>query len=399
MPLFAYKGVDANSKTVSGTIDAESDRAARAKLRRLRIYPTKISESGTVGGKQRRFFQRVKVEDVAGMSRQMAVLLNAGIPLVDSLQATTEQTENPTVRKTMSEIKEKVEEGARLADCMVNYPKVFDPIFIHMVRAGEASGQLDTVFLRLADYKEAQADLKAKVKSALMYPVIMMIVALCMLAFLFTQVVPKIVVALEKQKAAIPTLTRIVMGITYLVQNYWYLLLIVAAVIYFFMRSWKNSPKGRRKLDDWALSLPIFGELNLKIAVARFARTLSTLLSSGVQLLPGLDIVKNVMDNKILEEIVTSVMMSVKEGESLAEPLKRSHKFPPMFLHMVSVGEKTGQLEAMLEKVADNYDKEVDNFVKGLTSILTPVLLLVLGGAIALVVFSVLLPIFQMTAG
>ena len=261
MPVFNYKGVDANSKAVSGTVDADSEKGARGKLRKLRIYPTKVNLQGGSGSSGRKLFQTVKVEDVANMCRQMSVLLNANIPLIDTLEAGADQSENPIIRKALSEIKEKVSEGARLGDCMVSYPKVFDGLFVHMVRAGEISGQLDVVFNRLADYKESQADLKSKVKSAMMYPVIMMIVAVLMLAFLFTQVVPKIIVALEKQKAAIPPLTKFVMGVTYVVQNYWYVIIIAAFLIFTLFKAWKKSDSGGRKLDEWALKAPILGPL------------------------------------------------------------------------------------------------------------------------------------------
>jgi general secretion pathway protein F len=398
MPVFEYKGVDTQSKNVSGTVDADSEKNARAKLRRQKIFPTKLVPEGSSSSlKNIKLFQKVKVEDIATMSRQLAVLLNAKIPLIDSLEAIIDQVENPIIRKALSEIKEKVSEGARLGDCMQSYPKVFDNIYIHMVSAGEASGSLDVVLDRLADYKEGQADLKSKVKSAMMYPLIMTLVSIAMLAYLFTNVVPEITAVIVKQKITLPLPTRIVMGITYVLQNYWFITFIVFALVAFIVWRWIKSPKGQLKIDEWALKAPLFGALNLKIAVARFSRTLSTLLNSGVQLLPGLEIVKNVMDNKILEDVVSEVMVSVKEGESLAEPLKRSGKFPSMFLHMVRVGEKTGMLESMLERVANSYDKEVSDYVDGMTSIMTPIMLVVMGGVIGFIVFAVLMPILQLT--
>lgn len=398
MPIFEYKGVDAHSKSVNGTVDAESEKAARVKLRKQKIFPTKlVLESSGSSFKQVRLFQRVKIEEVAAMSRQLAVLLNAKIPLIDALAATLDQIDNPIIRKALSDIKEKVSEGARLGDCMQAYPKVFDNIYLYMVKAGESSGALDVVLNRLADFKESQADLKSKVKSAMMYPVIMVIVTFGMLGFLFTSVVPKITEVIEKQHAVLPLPTQIIMKITYVVQNFWFLVIPLIGLCFLGFWSWKNSPKGKAKVDEWSLKMPLFGALNMKIAVARFSRTLSTLLNSGVQLLPGLDIVKKVMDNVVLEKIIQDVMISVKEGESLAEPLKRSRRFPSMFLHMVSVGEKTGMLEDMLERVADSYDKEVDSYVKGLTSIMTPLLLVIMGGVIGFIVFAILMPILQLT--
>ncbi len=396
MPLYEYKGLDVNSKNVSGSVEAESEKVARAKLRKQRIYPTKISLSGSKKSGSK-FFQSVKVEEIASMTRQLAILLDAKLPLVDALNATLDQIENPLIRKAMTEIKDKVNEGARLADCMQHYPKVFDNIFIHMVRAGEASGALDLVLLRLADFKESQANLKSTIKSAMYYPVIMLVVAVGMLSYLFTSVVPKIAETIAKRNAVLPTPTKIVMSITYAFQEYGLIILVLFAMAVVGFRYWAKTPKGQEALDDFSLRMPVFGELNVKVSVARFARTLSTLLNSGVQLLPGLDIVKNVLDNVVLSKIVDDVMISVKEGESLVEPLRRSGRFPTLFLHMVAVGEKTGQLEAMLERVASTYNNEIDTYVKGMTSLLTPVMLIFMGGAVGFIVFAVLMPILEMS--
>ncbi|MBU0505058.1 MAG: type II secretion system F family protein [bacterium] len=395
MPLFEYKGVDAKSKNVSGTVDAESEKAARAKLRRQKIFPTKISQQGK-GIKEIRLFKGVKVEEIANMTRQLSVLLNANIPLIEALEATIDQVENPEIRKALTDIKGKVSEGSRMGDCLAAYPKVFDNIYIYMVKAGESSGSLDVVLDRLALFKEGQADLKQNIQSAMIYPALMIFVSFGMLLYLFTSVVPKITSMLIKQKAALPLPTQIVMGITDAILNYWYFVGAGLIIFVLWFLSWKGSVKGRERIDKWRLTAPIIGGLSIKIAVSRFARTLSTLLDSGVQLLPGLEIVKNVLDNVVLAKVIENVMANVKEGESLADPLSRSGYFPAMFLHMIKVGEKTGQLEKMLEKVAANYDKEVDTYVKGLTSMLTPVMLIFMGGMIGLIVAAVLLPILEM---
>lgn len=398
MPVFEYKGVDANSKNVSGVIDAESEKAARAKLRKQRIFPTKITqEGGKSGQKGAKLFQTVTVEEIASMTRQLSVLLGAQIPLIDSLAATLDQVENPIIRKALTETKDKVTEGARLGDCMQAYPKVFDNIYVFMVKAGEASGALDVVLKRLADFKEAQAEMKAKIKSAMTYPVIMAIVATGMLGYIFTSVVPKITAVFQKQKAVLPVPTQVIINITYVIQNYWWLVIICGVGIFFATRAYARTKRGRERLDEFKLKAPVFGDLNRKVAVARFSRTLSTLLNSGVQLLPGLDIVRNVMDNIVLSKIIESTMVSVKEGESLADPLRRSGKFPTLFIHMVTVGEKTGMLEQMLEKVADTYDTEVDHAIDAMTSLLTPIMLVVMGGAIGFIVFAVMMPILQLT--
>lgn len=398
MAVFEYKGVDAKSKAVSGVIEADSEKAARIKLRKMRIFPTKVVPEGSGGGfKSIKLFQSVKVEEIATMCRQLSVLLNAKIPLIDSLAAVTDQVENPLIKKALTDIKGKVAEGARLGDCLESYPDVFDAIFIHMVKAGEASGALDTVFDRLAGFKEAAADLKAKIKSAMMYPIIMVLVSFGMLGYLFTSVVPKIASVIAKQNAVLPLPTQIVLGITEIIEGYWFICLLAFIGLVMLFLSWKRSASGRARLDEVSLKLPVFGQLNMKIAVSRFSRTLGTLLNNGVQLLQALDIVKNVMDNTVLAKIIDDVVVNVREGESLSEPLKRSGRFPSMFLHMIAVGEKTGQLENMLEKVAENYDKEVDAYVAGMTSLLTPVMLVFMGGAVGFIVFAVLMPILQLT--
>lgn len=397
MPVFTYKGVDAASKNVSGVIDAESEKAARAKLRKMRVFPTKVALEGGSSKKSSKFFQTVTVEEIASMTRQLAVLINASIPLIDALSATLDQVENPIIRTAMTEIKDKVTEGARLGDCMAAYPKVFDNIYIFMVKAGEASGALDVVLQRLADFKEAQAEMKAKIKSAMTYPVIMAIVATGMLGYIFTGVVPKITAVFQKQKAVLPMPTQIIIQITYVIQNYWWLVAIIGVGLFFAFRSYARSKNGRARIDDLKLKIPVFGDLNRKVAVARFSRTLSTLLNSGVQLLQGLDIVRNVMDNVVLSKVIEATMVSVKEGESLADPLRRSGRFPTLFIHMVTVGEKTGQLEQMLQKVADTFDTEVDHSIDAMTALLTPVMLVVMGGAIGFIVFAVMMPILQLT--
>lgn len=396
MPLYQYKGIDSAGKKASGTVDAESEKAARAKLRKLRIFPTAvISEGGGTGMHLTRMSGKVRVTDIANMTRQLAVLLNASIPLIDTLAAAQDQVENPKIRKAMAEIKEKVSGGARLADCMQSYPDVFDNIFVYMVKAGEASGSLDVVFNRLAEFKEKQAELGAKIKGAMMYPVIMFTVAVAMIGFLFTNVVPKITKLFEKQKAALPLPTEIVMGMTAFVNDYWYVVLAGMALAWFALQSWKRTARGREKIDEWKLKMPIFGELNRKVAVARLARTLSTLLNSGVQLLAGLEIVKNVMDNVVLARVIDETIVAVKEGEPLVTPLKRSGKFPTLFLQMIMVGEKTGMLEQMLEKVANTFDTEVDHYIGDMMSMITPIMLVFMGLAIGFIVMAVLMPILE----
>ena len=323
--------------------------------------------------------------------------MGANIPLVDALSALADQIENPLLKKSISQIKDKVTGGARLADAMKAFPKVYSDLYIHMIRAGEASGALEAVLERLADFTEYQAMLKSKVMGAMMYPIIMSGVGMSLMLYLLISVVPKIVSIFEDAEAVLPLPTRILMAVSSFAQNYWYLIILGMILAGYFIRRYIKTPAGRMRLDRLSLKAPIFGELFRKIALSRFSRTLSTLLRSGVQLLQALDIVKNVVNNKVLAEVIDNTQHSVKEGESIAEPLKRSGQFPPMVVHMITVGEKTGALETMLEKVADTFDTEVDTTVNTMTTLLEPLMILVMGGVVSFIVLSILLPILKMS--
>lgn len=404
MPAYQYKGIDAKGKPVSGIVDAENDRAARLKLRRTGIFTTEIYPEGakkgfSISGKISSipYFQRVKTAELAHMTRQLATLLAANIPLVEALTALGEQVANPLLKKAIPQIKDKVVEGRRLHDAMRAYPDIFNDLYIYMIQAGESSGALEQVLSRLADFTEYQAELKSKVTGAMMYPVIMSLVGSSLMLYLLISVVPKIVTIFQDAKAILPLPTRILMAVSSFAQGYWWLLLILAVFGGWFLRRYIKTVAGRTRLDRLSLSAPVFGELFRKIAISRFSRTLGTLLRSGVQLLPALDIVKNVVNNRVLSEAIDATQGSVREGESIAEPLRRSGQFPPMVIHMIAVGEKTGALENMLEKVADSYDAEVNTTVGNLTTLLEPLMILIMGGVVSFIVLSILLPILKMS--
>ena len=404
MPSYQYKGIDAKGKPVSGLVDAENDRAGRLKLRRTGVFTTEIYPEGSKKGfsiaariSSIPALQRVKTAELAHMTRQLATLLAANIPLVEALTALGEQVENPLLKKAIPQIKEKVVEGRRLHDAMSAYPAIFNDLYIYMIQAGETSGALEQVLARLADFTEYQAELKSKVTGAMMYPVIMSLVGSALMLYLLISVVPKIVSIFKDAKAILPLPTRILMAVSGFAQGYWWLLLILAVVGGFFFRRYAKTVEGRTRLDRLSLSAPIFGPLFRKIAISRFSRTLGTLLRSGVQLIPALDIVKHVVNNRVLSGAIEATQGSVREGESIAEPLRRSGQFPPMVIHMISVGEKTGALESMLEKVADSYDNEVNTTVANLTTLLEPLMILVMGGVVSFIVLSILLPILKMS--
>lgn len=404
MPVFEYKGMDSQGKPVRGIIDAENERAGRLKLRRSSIYPTSIvlegGRKGSLLSKDVKGFtigSPVKTGELAHMTRQLATLLGANIPLVDALGALQDQLDNPHLKKSISQIKDKVVEGKRLSDSMRPFPKIYTDLYISMIAAGETSGALEQVLARLAEFTEYQAFLKSKIMSALMYPIIMAVMGVSLMTYLLVSVVPKIVSIFEQSDAVLPLPTRILIGISNFAQGYWYLVLLVAAIAGWFLRRYFKTPGGRRRLDSWSLKAPVFGPLFRKIALSRFSRTLSTLLQSGVQLLPALDIVKNVVNNKVLSESIDQTKDSVREGESIAEPLRRSRQFPPMVIHMIAVGEKTGALETMLQKISESYDTEVGTTVTNLTTALEPLMIVVMGGAVTFIVLSILLPILRMS--
>jgi general secretion pathway protein F len=401
MPVFAYKALDQSGRSVEGLKEADSPRTLRTVLRRDGLFLTDVT-----GEKQARAASpevnvrrwvggRVKADDVAVATRQLAVLVNAGIPLVEALTALVEQVEHERLKRVLSAVKQRVNEGSSLAEALAQHPKAFSSLYVNMIRAGESSGALDVVLFRLADFTESQARLKAKVLGTLTYPAAMMIIGAVIMGILFTVVIPKITKVFEDTKVVLPWTTRYLIGFSTFVHDWWWALgLLVAAAVYVFLR-WRRTPVGRARWDIWVLDAPIFGPLVRQVAVARFSRTLATLLKSGVPLLTALDIVRNIVGNTRLAAVIEEARESIKEGESIAAPLKRSGEFPPLVYHMIAIGEKSGELEEMLGNVANAYDSQVETKIAALTSLLEPVMIVVMGVAVAFIVFSILMPILQ----
>ena len=404
MSVFEYSGVDQKRKKVSGIIDADNVKTARLRLRRMGIYPEKVTLEG--GSKKRislrteidfsKYFQRIKTQDIAVMTRQISTLLNAGIPLVDSLTAVIDQVDNVRLRKIVTEVREKVTEGTKLSDSLRHYPKIFNNLFVNMVNAGENSGTLDIVMLRLADFTESQSALRSKIIGAMIYPIIMSIVGFALMAMLLTFVVPKVTAIFEGMDATLPLPTRVLIAVSNGLISYWYVVVLVIPLIIYGVRRWINTPKGREWYDTKILRMPIFGNLIRLVAISRFSRTLSTLLSSGVPLLTSMDIVSNIITNVKICKAIRDTRTSVQEGASVAEPLRKSGEFPPIVTHMIAIGERTGDLEKMLERVANSYDTQVSNTVSTLTTLLEPIMILVMAGVVSFIVMSILLPILQL---
>jgi general secretion pathway protein F len=401
--VFEFRGIEsASGKSVKGFRDAENPKGLRAMLRREGILLTQATEESARVAREKKnvdlfaFFRRPSASDVAVMTRQLATLVRAGVPLVDSIQALTEQVENEQLVRILTSVRESLNEGTSFAKSLEAHPKIFQSLYVNMVAAGEASGTLEAVLERLADFMEGQARLKGKVMGALAYPVLMAVIGTGLVAFLMVAVVPKVTSVFDSLGQALPWYTALLITVSNIVSGYWWLIIGGIALAIYLFRRWKRTPAGKMRWDTFRLRAPLFGRLTLLVAVARFARTLSTLLSSGVQLLPAMEIGRHVLENARLETVIGEAIGSIRGGESIAEPLKRSKAFPPMVTHMIAVGEKTGQLESMLENVSRSYEADVETRVTALTSLLEPIMIVLLGGMVGFIAMAILMPLIQM---
>lgn len=407
MPVYAYKGMDSAGKSTSGTREAESPKAIKQLLRRDGIFLTELKESGPRAKKKangasnfqvKLFSEKVSTEDLAVSTRQLSTLVGAGISLVESLTALIDQVENQTLKGVWAAVKQRVNEGAPLAEALAEHPKVFTGLYISMVRAGETSGALDVVLDRLADFTESQAELRSKLVGTLVYPVIMLLMALGVTSMLFVFVIPKITKIFESQKMALPLPTKFLIFVSKVMIDYWLVIALVLGLVIYFGRKYIRTEKGRPKWDHFLLTVPVFGPLIRMVAISRFCKTLGTLMASGVPLLTAFDIVKNVVQNTVLLEVIETARDCVKEGDSIAAPLKRSGHFPPIVTHMIGIGEKSGQLEPMLNNVAQSYEVQIDSRLRAMTSLLEPLIIVMMGVVVASIVFAILMPILQMSS-
>lgn len=399
MPIFEYKGITQGGKNIRSTIDADNIRNARAKLKKDGIFVVELRDKAKAKQSARKKISTsggVNVQDRAAMTRQLATLLRANIPLVESLNAVADQVENPTLKEAVADIKNMVNEGMSFHKGLQKYPKIFSNIYVTMCEAGEASGTLDVILLRLAEFTEAENELNSKVKSAMLYPIIMVIFVNIMMAVMFIFVIPKMQAVFESAELALPWYTEVVIGISGIMVNYWWAILIGLIGSIFLFRNWKNSESGSKTWDRIVLKTPIVGKLARMIAVSRFTRTLATLLTGGVPMLQAMDIVKNVVGNSVLAAAIEDARNNISEGESVAGPLRKSEQFPPIVTHMIGIGEKTGELEHMLTQVSDSYDFQVKTQIGGLTALLEPVMIIMMGGVIGVIVFSIMVPMFEM---
>jgi general secretion pathway protein F len=400
MALFAYKGVNANGREIKASITAESESLAKVKLKQMGIMLLDIKEEKSKNKNESSFsiLSSVSIKDLSLMTRQLATLTRAKVQLVEALSALVNQTDSPQLKIILSEVRSKVNEGVSLSKAFADYPKVFDNVFVNMVDAGEASGTLETVLIRLADFKESQVSLKNKIKGAMTYPIIMVLIGTIMMGIIFIFVIPKITKIFISMKKELPLQTKICIWISEFLQSYWYLVIFSAFAFWWIIQKYIRTKDGEKNWHKIILKLPIIGELATMINVSRFCSTLATLLNSGVPILASLKIVKNIVTNVHMQHAVELARESIQEGGSISDPLKKSGYFPSMVTHMITLGEKSGELEPMLEIVSKSYEDEVDTKLSGLTSVLEPIMMVGMGLAVAFIVFSVVVPMMDLNS-
>jgi general secretion pathway protein F len=411
MPMYAYKGVANNGKAVTGTRDADSPKTLRQLMRKDGVLVTsfELSKGGKAakeqaskkGGLNRDvdlggILGGVSKTEIAAFTRQMATLIRSGIPLADALAAMVEQQTNVRFKTPLSDVRAAVNEGSSFADALAKHPKLFDELFVSMVRAGELAGNLDEVLGRLADFLEASQKLKSKIQGAMIYPAVMVVVGTGIMAVLMIKVIPQITSMFTSQGKTLPLNTRFLIWTSSFLGNYWFFILLAMILFGYLFVQWKNSAGGKPVWHRFVLKMPVLGQLVRTINVGRFARTLGTMLQSGVPMLRALDTAKQIVGNVLIRQAIEDAKKAVTEGESLANTLRKSGQFPPTMIHMVSVGEKAGQLEQMLERVATTFEAEVDTKLSRFTALLEPLMLVVMGGAVAFIVFSILQPIMDL---
>jgi len=396
MPVFTYRGTNRSGGNVSGEVTATSKAELQNLLRRQQITPTKMSEKGKEFNLPT-FGSGVNSKELAIFTRQFSVMIDAGLPLVQCLEILASQQENKMFQKVLTGTRASVEGGATLSAAMRQYPKVFDSLYVNMVEAGETGGILDTILQRLSSYIEKNVKLQRAVKSAMVYPVGVLTVAGGVIILLLWKVVPIFATLFAGLGVDLPLPTKIVIGLSNMIGSIFGLLALVAlGAVLFGLKVWYGTPQGRYAIDATILRLPVIGVLMRKIAVARFTRTLGTLIASGVPILEGLDITARTAGNAVVERALQQVRKALEEGKSLTEPLKDSEVFPGMVTQMISVGEQTGAMDAMLQKIADFYEEEVDSAVKDLLTALEPIMIVFLGVVVGGVVISMYLPLFTL---
>ena len=403
MPVYTYSALNERGKVTKGVINADSPRAARGKLRQAGLFATDILETAEAeahgGGRNLSslsLLQRVRPQDLTVMTRQFATLMAANLTVVEALTALIEQTDSRPLQKTLIQVRESINEGNSLAAALQQHPRVFSSLFVNMARAGETSGTLSVVMLWLADLTERQLDTRNQITAKMYYPLFMLIIGGLVLLALLTYVVPTVTMIFGHMSATLPLPTRILIAVSDFLKAYWWIIALAAFGMILAVQRYRRTARGARRFDLWKIRAPLVGKLALRMAMSRFTRTLGMLLHSDIPLLDSLEIARAVVDNTVLSDAIRRVQEEIREGATIAAPLQASGYFPPLVSHMVSVGEKTGRLEEMLLRVADNYDNEVRSSVEGLTSLVEPVIIVLMAVVVFGIMLAVLLPIFEL---
>jgi type IV pilus assembly protein PilC len=410
MPKFSYTAVDARGKQANGFVDANDQNDAITQIRQLGFYPQRLDEARdedmAVGADNKPLVKRkgggkVKSKVLTIFTRQLATLIEAGLPLMRSLNTLAKQERNPVMRNTMAQLASAVESGGTFSEALAQHPRIFDKLYVNMVKAGELGGVLEIVLTRLAEFQEKSQKIKGKVVSAMVYPVVVLVIAAAILTFLLIVIVPKFqqIFTDALPGKPLPAVTLFVIGASNLLVERWYLVVGAFALIFIGYKALSSVPWGVLFIDQVLLRIPVFGDLNSKTSISRFARTLGTLISSGVPILQALNITRDTAGNVVVANAINKIHDAVKEGESVVGPMEASPIFPAMVTSMVQVGEETGQLPDMLVKVADVYEAEVDNVVTGLTSILEPIMIVFLAVIVGTIVIALFMPMVGLIQG
>jgi type IV pilus assembly protein PilC len=399
MPVFIWEGTTRKDEVKKGEMEAVDELAARGLLRRQGFKSIEIRKKPKDLAEYLPFLAgRIKEKNVVVFCRIFSTMINAGLPLIQCLDLLAQQEENKAFAKIIRAVKEDIEGGTSLTDALKKYPKVFDELFVNLIAAGEAGGILDVILGRLSNYMEKAMKLKSKVKSAMTYPIAVLVISTGVVALLLIKVIPVFQKMFEGMGGELPGPTAMIIAASEFVQSYWWIILGVLVAIAIAFNRFYNTDKGRWMVDSLSLKAPIFGLLLKKVAVAKFSRTLSTMMSSGVPIMEGLNIVSKTSGNRVVENALLKTRQSISEGRSIAEPLAETGIFPPMVVQMIAVGEATGALDSMLNKIADFYDDEVDAAVTAMTTLLEPVMMVFLGGIVGAMIIAMYLPIFKMAA-
>lgn len=398
MASFIYKARNVQGESIHGIIDAADENKAASAIEHLGLIPIQISHNtGSYSGSFMQFrIKRISRQELLIFTRQLSTLVATGAPLITSIQNVADQAQNPRFKQILGNIVSSLESGVSFSESLAQYPDIFGDLYVSLIKVGEAGGLLDKVLARLAELSVQEIDLRSRITSALVYPAVLASVAFIIVNFVLVAVLPKFTAIFEASSAKLPLPTRALLGLSYLARNYWWLMALAAVFILNTLRNYYRTPDGRRYFDSLFLRLPLFGPLTLKVMVSRLARSIAALTKSGVPVLEALTVVETTVSNVVLQNMIKDTRAAISSGQSLTEPFKASGLFPPMVIQLINTGERTGRLDKMFDQIADFYEPEIEFTIRNLTSLLEPIMLLVMGTVVVFIALSVLLPIFNL---